>query len=858
MDVFQKMTRLMLKVEYIHLTVFTALFFLSFTAPLAAQSPINPLPIPMNGMTFIVPINSPPQSNSDLITINEIGGTCDTSRVDDSHPRCTYRLNVLENDTDSDGDPLTITNVGSITTGSLVIEGNDIVFNPTVAFFSAGAATFTYTLSDSNGGFAVGTVSLVVNRAPIVSYDGFKIPIINTSDNLGYQCNATSVDSSQCEFAVSPLANDPVDSDGDEIVRIITYRSSLLEGYNDIDMPLPANGSDNLSADGKQILYKPSDRCFYGTEETGGCDYGIVGRGDSAYRAIDARGAISKIAFVAYSPNNTPPSAENDGELELDINTSVLVDVLENDSDEDGHTFTLNRITAAPQNGTAAIENNQIRYTPNTGFTGSDILTYEIIDSLGAVGMADVTLRVVLPNTPPEAAPDNINVIANQAAQFSVLTNDSDADGHTFALDGIATPPTNGSAEIVENEIRYTPNVNFVGTDQLIYQITDELGASGLGTVTFTITNNAPIASNDSFNVIQNSSNNALNVLLNDTDPDSHSLALQAITVSPQNGTASVVNNQIQYTPNTDFIGNDSLTYQIADEIGDTATAVLQIEVQIDNSIPVAIADQVEVNVGETVTIAVLQNDTDANNDSLTLNAIVTNPVSGTAQIVDNKIVYTPTITVGGTDSLTYRIADNKGGLATAQVTITIKTLPVVTLVSSTPAFFQAGEELTIEAQASDAEDTIASVRFRVQPNTNWMEYTSAPYIHNLGTLSPGTAVVEIQATDSSGALSAIASQTITIAPAIEIAANWDNSSVSVGAAATLTWTASNATQCSSSENASVTGISGSVSISHYTTGTYSVTITCENSTYGFDKSVTIPLTVEKLSAPQGLRYSNN
>ena len=63
-----------------------------------------------------------------------------------------------------------------------------------------------------------------------------------------------------------------------------------------------------------------------------------------------------------------------------------------------------------------------------------------------------------------------------------------------------------------------------------------------------------------------------IDVLANDTDPDSDSLSISAVG-STSNGTAAISGAQIAYTPTTDFTGTDTFTYTVSDgSLSDSAT----------------------------------------------------------------------------------------------------------------------------------------------------------------------------------------------------------------------------------------------------------------------------------------------
>jgi len=97
---------------------------------------------------------------------------------------------------------------------------------------------------------------------------------------------------------------------------------------------------------------------------------------------------------------NTAPSVSDDS-ASVDENSSVKVDVLANDSDDDGRldasTVT---VTSGPSNGTTSVDSStgEITYTPDTDFTGSDSFDYTVDDDRGAASnaaMVDVTVTSV-------------------------------------------------------------------------------------------------------------------------------------------------------------------------------------------------------------------------------------------------------------------------------------------------------------------------------------------------------------------------------------------------------------------------------------------------------------------------------
>ena len=119
-----------------------------------------------------------------------------------------------------------------------------------------------------------------------------------------------------------------------------------------------------------------------------------------------------------------------------------------------------------------------------------------------------------------------------------VLANDSTgADvGETLRV-GSVTLPASGTARIATGggSVLYTPNPNFYGSDQLTYTVVDGNGGSATATVTLTVINlnDPPTAVPDVLNVTQDSTDNRIDVLANDStlpDPPGETLSLLVVS----------------------------------------------------------------------------------------------------------------------------------------------------------------------------------------------------------------------------------------------------------------------------------------------------------------------------------------
>jgi hypothetical protein len=112
---------------------------------------------------------------------------------------------------------------------------------------------------------------------------------------------------------------------------------------------------------------------------------------------------------------------------------SVLIDVLANDSDPDGDPLTITEVSD-PANGTTAIEANQIRFTPDAGFSGETSFTYVISDGRGGTSSATVTVTVTSGNRAPvaNAGPDQSVYLGDAIVLNGSGSSDPDGDPITY------------------------------------------------------------------------------------------------------------------------------------------------------------------------------------------------------------------------------------------------------------------------------------------------------------------------------------------------------------------------------------------------------------------------------------------
>ena len=288
---------------------------------------------------------------------------------------------------------------------------------------------------------------------------------------------------------------------------------------------------------------------------------------------------------------------------------------------------------------------------------------------------------------PPVAVDDNATLNNCAPVIVAVLANDSDPQGQTLTVTSVGNAGYGKATINAGGTVTYTPNaatgavactVPPVGQgDSFSYTIKDTAGLSATATVHLApgpVTTTPPVAADDSATTPQNVAVN-INVLANDSDPNSYPLSVATVT-TPAHGTASInADNTIAYTPALDYSGADTFNYSISDGHGGTAMAKVSVTVTpavVVNHPPVANDDSASTRGVAPVNITVLSNDTDQDGNTLSV-ASVTSPAHGSATInADGSVRYQAQANFFGSDTFNYSISDGHGGSASAKVTVTV------------------------------------------------------------------------------------------------------------------------------------------------------------------------------------------
>ncbi|RXE85870.1 Ig-like domain-containing protein [Pseudoalteromonas sp. A757] len=332
------------------------------------------------------------------------------------------------------------------------------------------------------------------------------------------------------------------------------------------------------------------------------------------------------------------------------------------DEDEDTLSFT---VTNKPSWAIFSVSTGELSGTPSeTDIGTTNGIQISVSDGTDNASLPSFSLEVVAENTAPTG--ENLTLSVKEDTSLTILPTLQDAEDDTLTLT-IGNQPANGSLTSSGTGWVYQPGADFNGDDSFTYSVSDGELQSDSYTVTLTITavNDLPIANNDNFQ-LDGSANNTftLNVLANDTDVDGDTLIIEGVKASL--GSASVIDNALQYTAPSNFAGSVTLNYAIRDGHGGRAkaSALLEISGAVDGEPPVVTAPaDLEVNATGLFTKVNLGIATALNSSGEPL------PVT----LTEGKTVFAP-----GEHNVYWQATDANGNLGTDQQLLRVN--PIVSL----------------------------------------------------------------------------------------------------------------------------------------------------------------------------------
>ncbi|MDF5656853.1 tandem-95 repeat protein, partial [Vibrio parahaemolyticus] len=770
----------------------------------------------------VTPVNDAPVAKNDISTTQE-----DTA----------VTIDVLSNDTDVDGDKLSIQSATvPEAQGKVEIVDGKLVFTPAENF--NGQAEITYTVTDGQlTDEAKVTVTVnPVNDAPTIKVDAVESiteDAVNT-DTVVATLTVRDTDTPEDQLTVSlennsngyfvlvgnevKLTQAGVDAvNNDELnLKDLTISASVSDGVNPT-----ANDSDSLivnrvndaptveNAIADQVLsedfasytidlndaFKDSDSAL---------NFSVSGNSNVLVSIENGIATISPTADWNGSETLTFTATDPSGEsISQTVNftvapvadivadtatvvedTPTIIKVLGNDTFEGDDQVVSLDTNNGPANGTVSVNpDGSVTYTPNDNYHGADSFTY-IVTSGGVSESTTVKVDVTPVNDAPMAKDDIATTQEDTAVTIDVLPNDTDIDGDTLRIDSASVPSDQGTVEIVDGKLVFTPAENFNGDAEITYTVTDgELTDEAKVSVTVNPVNDAPVAKDD-IATTQEDTAVTIDVLTNDTDVDGDKLSIESVSVPKEQGTVEVVDGKLVFTPAENFNGDAEITYTVTDgQLTDEAKVT--VTVNPVNDAPTIKVDAVEsitedaVNT-DTVVATLTVRDTDTSEDQLTVS--LENNSNGYFVLVGDEVK----LTQAGVDAvnndelnlkdLTISASVSDGVNPTANdsdslIVNRVNDAPTVENAIADQVLSEDFDTYTIDLNEV-FKDTDSSLEFSVSGNNS----IQISIVNGVATISPtadwnGSEALTFTATDPSGES---VSQTVnfTVAPVADIVAD--------------------------------------------------------------------------------------
>ena len=741
----------------------------------------------------VVDTTPPPPTNQAPVGVNDSATTAEDTPATG---------NVLGNDSDPDGDALTVTQftLGGVTyapgdtavlagIGSLTLAANGAYTFTPEPNYNGPVPVATYTVSD---GVDSVTATLTLSVTAIADAPAAAPDTVPATED-------------------QPVVFDPRSNDGNVEG---TPLSITAIGGQPIAIGTPVvlpQGTVSLNADGT-LTFTPNPN--------------VNGPVVFDYTVSNGGAASTAQVTINIAPVNDAPVAQNDL-ASTPVNAPTTIAVLANDSDVDGDALTVTSASVDPALGSVTVNpNGTLTFNPANNVSGPVVIQYAISDGQGGSANATVTVNIG-PNTPPAGADATVTVAEDGTRSFSASDfGFSDADaGQSFANLRIDTLPAAGSltlsgvpvaagqviavADLGSLVFTPAPNANGAGYANFGFSVQDSAGAFDTAPNQITIdvspVNDAPLAVATPANGDEDTA--GIPVILGGSDIDG-SIASFTIASLPGNGVLLFGGNPVlvgqvipatagsavlSFVPDANFNGNTAFDFTATDNEGAVSPSVsAPINVAPVNDAPVAVDDLASTTINTGTTITVLGNDSDVDGDALTVTAASVDPARGTVTInPDGTLAFSPAGNVSGPVLVSYTISDGLGGFASATVTVNVgpNTPP-----TGTNALFVIAEDGSRDFSATDfgfsdadAGQSFANVRIDVLPAAGTLTLSGVAVVAgqvigvaDLGNLvyapapnanGPGYASFSFSVQDSGGAFDTVPNQiTIDVTPVADAA----------------------------------------------------------------------------------------
>jgi VCBS repeat-containing protein len=378
---------------------------------------------------------------------------------------------------------------------------------------------------------------------------------------------------------------------------------------------------------------------------------------------------------------NDPPTISDINDIQTQEDTPIAITLTAQDIDSSIFSYTL---TVLPKHGSIELINNQLTYSPERDYFGSDILTYQAFDGVNHSNEAAIRINIIGGNDRPVVLSEVKFTVEDRILGGMLTGSDEENDPLTFY---IQTQPQHGLLNLNSQtgEYSYIPQKDFYGKDGFEYYASDSKLDSESAYLTITIDpiNDAPTVSNIDINTHEDQRSQTYQLLASDID--NLTLTYQ-IKNFPQKGdiTLDALTGKFTFMPDLNQNGADIFTYTVFDGNLSSTIATAYIQITPVNDPPIAKDSSLTLSEDTEKQDYMFATDVDQN----TLNFIITtSPEKGNLELIDAKqglYNYIPYANQTGMDMFTFEVSDGYTHSNEATVMITIEGINDAPSVTST------------------------------------------------------------------------------------------------------------------------------------------------------------------------------
>ncbi|MFJ6001823.1 Ig-like domain-containing protein [Arthrobacter sp. NPDC092385] len=559
-------------------------------------------------------------------------------------PGRTTLLPVLDNDSDPDGDVLTVTPqgddppVGTVqpvydSTGLQIVVPGDAV---------PGRHTFDYRIDDGRGGTDTASVQLDVRS--------------DSANEEPSPKRATRLTVEQGATITANILSDWEDPDGDDLF----LRSATIG----------TEGDQVRTRDDGQLTYRDAG--------------GTLGQKEITVQVSDGRDTAEGTVLLDVQPTGNVPPVANSDHITVVAGQDVVVAPLKNDLDPSGRGLRLTQVTPL-ETATVTPDYELGTFTFSSTTPGTVYVPYVV-----ANGPATAEALVRVDVTPEGGAPGDPIAVRDVAllptggqTLVDALANDTDPGGGVLVVQSVELPPNS--------------ELNVAVLEHNVLRVTDARGLRNPTAFTYTVSNGTssstgqvsvlplpapeklepPRAAADDVTV-RAGDVATVNVLENDVHPNNAELTLAPELVelpSEGSGLIAVSGDSIRFKAGT-AAGTFHAVYAVLGPDGQTDSAQVTFRVKPataeNNARPTPRALEARAIAGNPTRIVIPLDGIDPDGDSVSLAGIEQAPTKGTAVVGATFIEYTAASDVTGQDAFSYVVEDRYGARSTATILVGI------------------------------------------------------------------------------------------------------------------------------------------------------------------------------------------